>query len=686
MEKELEVKNLRISFYTNRGMVKAIRDISFSINKGETLAIVGESGSGKSVTAKAMLGIEAPNALIEHGEILYGGQDLLKYSDEDFDRIRGNEITMIYQDPLSSLDPIMKIGKQMTEASLLNEKTSRKNAKKRFNKKIKELHNAMISAGIDRSHVKVELSEFKKFIDIGSGLKYSRDTSREFADSILFDIEQLETDFISANPKSMKETFKHFSSKLDKIYNNYVIREDDEKVKTLVNEIKAALKVYEDGSDTDQIRNLMNKLKPELESAIAKDGPNFFTLGYYLLKNKDFEYGNIEKSELNKKTRKYIDENFMNTFLADIKKAMEVSREHHKPAKKKTLKALSHFKKDLASKNWDISQCEDRAMKLADLTEKSVADLTLKKYSNVYTLRNVFKAQIKKAKLGGKEQLDEVKETLEKVLDDLENLFNTMLLDSDKPDFDALAVELVDYFKELSYEMVNRVSYEMAYTKAIRIMEEVGIKEPRKRFEQYSFEFSGGMRQRIVIAIAIAANPELLICDEPTTALDVTIQAQIIELINKLKKERNMSVLFITHDLGVVANVADRVAVMYAGKIVEVGTVNDIFYHPAHPYTWALLTSMPDLDTKEKLEAIPGTPPNMIYPPIGDAFADRNKYAMQIDYEKQPPMFKISETHSAATWLLHPNSIKMDPPKAVTDRIARMNAKKKEREEELNGK
>ena len=214
-------------------------------------------------------------------------------------------------------------------------------------------------------------------------------------------------------------------------------------------------------------------------------------------------------------------------------------------------------------------------------------------------------------------------------------------------------------------------------------MEEVGIPEPRRRYRQYPFEFSGGMRQRIVIAIALAANPDILICDEPTTALDVTIQAQILELINKIKKERNLSIIFITHDLGVVANMADRVAVMYAGKIVETGTVEDIFYHPAHPYTWALLSSMPDLDTNEKLEAIPGTPPNMIYPPKGDAFALRNKYAMKIDFEEQPPMFEISETHKAATWLLHPDAPKVDIPKQVKDRIERM--KKMAEESESSG-
>lgn len=215
-------------------------------------------------------------------------------------------------------------------------------------------------------------------------------------------------------------------------------------------------------------------------------------------------------------------------------------------------------------------------------------------------------------------------------------------------------------------------SKEDARKRAIELIELVGISDAEKRFKQYPHQFSGGMRQRIVIAIALSANPDILICDEPTTALDVTIQSQILELINKIKKERNLSVIFITHDLGVVANMADRIAVMYAGKIVEYGTVDDIFYDPKHPYTWALLTSMPDLDTKEKLEAIPGTPPNLIYPPVGDAFAERNKYAMEIDFEEQPPLFKVSDTHYAATWLLHPNAPKVKPPKIILDRIKRM--------------
>ena len=211
-----------------------------------------------------------------------------------------------------------------------------------------------------------------------------------------------------------------------------------------------------------------------------------------------------------------------------------------------------------------------------------------------------------------------------------------------------------------------------ARKRALELMEAVGIPEPEKRFDQYPFQFSGGMRQRIVIAIALAGDPEILICDEPTTALDVTVQAKILELINRIKQERGLSVIFITHDLGVVANVADRVNVMYAGKIVETGTSEEIFMEPAHPYTWALLSSMPDLQTHERLMAIPGTLPNMIDPPRGDAFAARNRYAMKIDFEREPPMFKISDTHYAATWLLHPNAPAVEMPPILRERIERM--------------
>ena len=209
---------------------------------------------------------------------------------------------------------------------------------------------------------------------------------------------------------------------------------------------------------------------------------------------------------------------------------------------------------------------------------------------------------------------------------------------------------------------------EEARRRAIALMEEVGIADAERRFSQYPFEFSGGMRQRIVIAIALAADPEILICDEPTTALDVSVQAQILELLERLKKSRDLSVIFITHDLGVVARVADRIAVMYAGKIVEVGSAEEIFYDARHPYTWALLSSMPDLSSKGKLASIEGAPPDPTKETVGDAFAPRNPYALEIDFLQEPPFFQLSETHFAATWLLHEFAPKVSPPKAVKKR------------------
>lgn len=211
----------------------------------------------------------------------------------------------------------------------------------------------------------------------------------------------------------------------------------------------------------------------------------------------------------------------------------------------------------------------------------------------------------------------------------------------------------------------------------LQILEKVGIPFPEMRYNQYPHEFSGGMRQRVVIAIAVACRPQILICDEPTTALDVTIQAQILELIRNLQAEYHMSVIYITHDLGVVANVADRVAVMYAGQIVEVGKVDEIFYDARHPYTWALLSALPQLGVKgEALPTIDGTPPNLFNTIKGDAFAPRNRQALAIDFEEEPPYFDVSETHKAKTWYLDPRAPKIEPPKSVQQLRQKMRAHK----------
>ena len=214
-----------------------------------------------------------------------------------------------------------------------------------------------------------------------------------------------------------------------------------------------------------------------------------------------------------------------------------------------------------------------------------------------------------------------------------------------------------------SIELHQNLKGEEAKKLAVEILSDVGISDPEKRYNQYPHEFSGGMRQRVVIAIAVACNPNVLVCDEPTTALDVTIQAQILQLLKNLQKKYQLTIIYITHDLGVVANVADRIAVMYAGDIIELGMSEEVFFDPKHPYTWALLSSLPQLGIKgEALYSIKGTPPNLFKEVKGDAFAPRNPHALKIDFEERPPYFEVTPTHKARTWMLDPRAPKVEPP------------------------
>ncbi len=492
-EKVLEVKDLTISFRTPNGLVRAVREVTFDLYKGETLAIVGESGSGKSVTNRAVMGILARNAIIDKGEILYSNQDLTKLSEENFHLIRGSKIGMIFQDPLSSLNPIMKIGKQITEAMLVN-------------------GDRMKNRYMDLFH-----KEYHDYLNMIARIKLA--------------------------DKELKNRI-------------FEIAHDAEIGKT-------------------EAKDLIRAAKVKHQAAV-----------------KEF------KSHLPALKAKYL--------------------EVKKQAKEQIAKEVAAVKAEKANVFTALT---------AEWVQKNNAIKTLTKDTPAY-----------------QKAVAERRELRDKILSNSE-----------------------------MFRRRFKVTKKEAYETAIRIMNEVGIPEPEKRFNQYPFQFSGGMRQRIVIAIALTANPELLICDEPTTALDVTIQKQILNLIKDIKTQRDLSVIFITHDLGVVANMADRVAVMYAGKIVEYGTLYEIFYDAKHPYTWALLSSAPDLDTKDRLTSIPGTPPDMLFPPKGDAFADRNQHALKIDFEEHPPFFKVSDTHYAATWLLHPDAPKVPMPKVLAERIARFN-------------
>ena len=726
MEKKLEVKNLRISFKTANGKVQAVRNINFDLHKGETLAIVGESGSGKSVTSKSILGILAGNAIIESGEIIYDGKDLLKITEDDFYRIRGDKIAMIFQDPMSSLNPIMRIGKQLTEAMILKGKARQKASKDAFNTTLALLKKTMVKAIAEGGYTALTgTSVEQKSAEVLEKMCKDFDTfefkhtelERSFNDAYQSVVEALPLidDALFHIEKNAfddsKDDVKEIIALLKKVNHEYVVSDKGAEMKAIASTLVKTYKQDEKAKDYTNTAAELNRARAILQEAHDKQAPDFFRMGYYL-KFANQPLPQMPVNELNEYLLKYLDEHFMINFLREIEVALRYSALVSDKEKKE---ALEFAKKSIptfgAEGILDKKTTYDCAKAVIKEVQESIDRLEIHKDSIAYTFNTsliyaidkYFEAIVKNAaaqKAHDKQQakfdkivargktpewkvipaalidLEDAKKDIVSVVERLVAHYENRLAKAGERDFAKETIDLIDFFKLNASESVYKVTQSMAKHKAIKLMEEVGISEPAKRFRQYPFEFSGGMRQRIVIAVALAANPDILICDEPTTALDVTIQAQILELINKIKEERQLSIIFITHDLGVVANMADRIAVMYAGKIVECGTAEDIFYAPAHPYTWALLSSMPDLDTNEsRLEAIPGTPPNMIYPPVGDAFADRNKYALEIDFEMQPPMFKISDTHEAATWLLHENAPKVDMPKAVADRIQRMKSR-----------
>ena len=709
MEKKLEVKNLQVSFRTQAGTVKAVRDISFDLYKGETLAIVGESGSGKSVTSKAIIGILAGNSIVEGGEILYDGQDLLKISEDDFHKIRGDKISMIFQDPLSSLNPIMRVGKQLTEAMILNGKMRQKSAKKEFNGKLKLLVNALNGCNENKENNKKQVKMFDTFCIKSTQLEQAYNSAIESCISLKSESEN--NAFLLSKKQKLDrvKVLKRTLALLKDSVNPFLVVEDEE-YKELMDKVIYHIKDGKKLPRQDAIE-LLQEMAVFAEKNLKKEKPNFFRLGFYLLNNPDFDYSSISVEELDKLTRSYLDDNFMDDFIALGSEGIKYSHEQSIAHKSELIGYLEEL----------LKYCEETEVYNRRVLNKMVHEAK-KKLAGSIDYLNVHKRSVEysfyislnhevqryfrglKSNPGAERKhqrsvekynrlvekgkhptwkvvpptlvnIELTKSNICKIISSLINSIHSDIDNTDKFDSKAEMIDLVDFLKDEASKVVYKVTKKLAKAKALELLKEVGIPEPAIRYKQYPFEFSGGMRQRIVIAIALSANPDILICDEPTTALDVTIQSQILELINRIKEERHLSVIFITHDLGVVANMADRIAVMYAGKIVEYGSAQDIFYDPKHPYTWALLSSMPDLETKEKLEAIPGTPPNMIFPPKGDAFADRNKYALEIDFEMQPPLFKVSESHYAATWLLHPDAPKVEPPSIIKKRIERMKEK-----------
>ena len=709
MDKKLEVKNLQISFRTQGGILKAVRNISFDLYKGETLAIVGESGSGKSVTSKAVMGILAGNSIVEGGEILYDGQDLLKISEEDYHKIRGDKIAMIFQDPLSSLNPIMRIGQQLTEAMILKAKTGKKNAKKEFNSRLKLLQQNIVASGrADAAKVSEMLKKFDTFCIAATKIEGAFNE----AYGNVVEAEVLLKDSILLLQRKKKVDLGDELNKYIKLFsgsaNPYVIPADQATayVKKLNALRKAGKKVK-----SEDVLAALEEGQAMVQAVLVKELPNFFTLGYYQMVNPTADLSKMPVAQMNAMTRQFLDNDFLLNFIKVAESGVQFAHDQAIAAKQEALPMLQEALAYFQAGDIDAKKAENYAKVLSAKVNHAVDRLSVKKESVEYVFESALHSAIhdyfegirknpieEKKYLRNKKKYDKIvakghqpdwvltpqvivdldlkKANICKVLENLIHYYTTAIGTTASFDANAGVVAIIDFQKEQASRLVVKMNKRIAKAKAIKLLEEVGIPEPSTRYNQYPFEFSGGMRQRIVIAIALSANPDILICDEPTTALDVTIQAQILEQINAIKRERNLSVIFITHNMGVVANMADRVAVMYAGKIVEHGTAEEVFYEPAHPYTWALLSSMPDLNTTERLESIPGTPPNMIYPPKGDAFAARNKYALDIDFEVEPPLFEVSPTHYAATWLLHPNAPKVEMPQLIKARIERL---KKER-------
>ena len=708
MEKKLRVKNLTVSFRTTGGLVRAVRGIDFDLEKGETLAIVGESGSGKSVTSKSILGILANNAVIEGGEIIYDGKDLLSLSEDDFHRLRGDKIAMIFQDPMSSLNPIIKIGRQLTEAMLLKGRARQRESRRTFNTYLKNLKEHMIKVEPERAEeLTRKCREFDRFeykhLELESAYNRSYEAAQEAVDDIDRLMFELEKD-AATDVRYRTENIRHLAGTS---VSEFMV--SGEEAKKLSAQAAAACRAVR-ASDSRLAIDSLRAVRDILDAALSRTAPNFFALGYCRTFEQD-PPSETDIEALNNELRRRLDSEFMLDFIADVKKALRSAAEETDRNRFTAVEVLRNHRAVFEKERLEERECREALNAMSAAVARAIDPLEMVKDSFAHTfnvsvtkeLDRYFggighnaretkryerdKARHDRLSAAGKEpdwsvippavtDLDLVRSNILAVIDRLAEHFEHDASLGETRDYDALSVAVIDFLKDSASGVVHKVTKRSAKRKALKLMEEVGIPNARRRYNQYPFEFSGGMRQRIVIAIALAADPDILICDEPTTALDVTIQAQILELINRFKEKRKLSIIFITHDLGVVANMADRIAVMYAGKIVEYGTAEDIFYHSAHPYTWALLSSMPDLDTQERLDAIPGTPPNMIYPPKGDAFAERNKYALKIDFERQPPMFRISDTHYAATWLLHPDAPRVEPPRAVTERIARMKQKR----------
>ncbi|AXK51487.1 oligopeptide ABC transporter ATP-binding protein OppD [Spiroplasma alleghenense] len=551
MEKIISIKDLIVKFRVRSKTLTAIRNVSFDIYDGETVAIVGESGSGKSVMTKTLTNMLEENGWVSNGSITYFPT---KKTIEDEESYFKNETDLLSLHK-TLLDKTTKKGIIKQNKNIISQKSN-------LIEKINALDPKEVEEILRQLQEKLEANKTKyEFSKSNRGITKSI--------PIIEKIEQYEDIYKTASTPGYRE----------------------QKLEKLTNEIALAK------ADIEKFRtpSIFRKLKLKNNVKLIKN--------YY--ENKD----SIQDDDFKK-----IDEYFAKKeFLSEF----EVSLQE---------------KNSIVKSRGEISEIDFNAF--------------IKNWKNVWYPSFISQSRANKeiTKLRGA--------TIATIFQDPMTSLNPLL---------SVGFQITEVLRKH-----HNMSRAQAKAEAIEILGKVGIPNPEKRFKDIPGRYSGGMRQRVVIAIALACRPKILICDEPTTALDVTIQSQILNLIKDLQKEYGFTTIFITHDLGVVANIANRVAVMYAGQIIEHGTVDDIFFNPQHPYTWSLLSSLPQLGIKgEDLFSIPGTPPSLFSNIKGDAFAPRNKYAMKVDYIHEPPMFKVSENHYAKTWLLDPRSPKVQRPKQL---------------------
>ena len=533
MEKKLQVKNLRISFRTSNGKVQAVRDINFDLAKGETLAIVGESGSGKSVTSKAILGIQAGNAINESGEIIYDGQDLLKISEEEFHKIRGDKIAMIFQDPMSSLNPIVRIGKQLTEAMILKGKARQRESKSNFNGYLKNLKEAMVAAadGADAKALQDKCAKFDKFEYQHTILEAAYNKAHVACGEALEEIEGVAFEMEKKSGKDLSFRVKDVANRAAESVNPYVVSDKAERIAELA---KALPQLYAAGKKSQEFEETLKniyEIRDILTEANAKKAPNFFRMGYYTtFVSKELPAMDVEALDAHMLEK--LMEGFMNEFLKDAKKALVYTAEASYKNMEEAVKALREGTEAFTQEKLNKKAAYGTAKELSKKAFSTLDKLARSRDSLTYTFPSSIKSELdtyfgaikknaKAEKVHAKEQkvydklvakgktpdyevaaaavidLELVKQNIVRIINRLADHYEELLAARGSRDFDAETVEAIDYLKANASGVVDKVTKRIAKDRAIKLMDEVGIAEPHKRFNQYPFEFSGGMRQRI---------------------------------------------------------------------------------------------------------------------------------------------------------------------------------------------